>query len=56
MNIARTETDVHPKERNPMVVGQRPEERGIHQAEDRCVPANPQSQRDDRNRREAWLL
>ncbi|MGH7825345.1 MAG: exodeoxyribonuclease III [Candidatus Binatia bacterium] len=27
INIARTERDVHPKERNPMLVGQRPEER-----------------------------
>ncbi|HEX2230480.1 MAG TPA: exodeoxyribonuclease III [Candidatus Binatia bacterium] len=29
MNIARTERDVHPKERNPAVVGQRPDEREI---------------------------
>jgi exodeoxyribonuclease-3 len=27
LNIARTERDVHPKERNPEVIGQRPEER-----------------------------
>ncbi|MPZ77890.1 MAG: exodeoxyribonuclease III [Deltaproteobacteria bacterium] len=27
LNIARTERDVHPKERNPAVIGQRPEER-----------------------------
>ena len=27
INIARTERDVHPKERNPALVGQRPEER-----------------------------
>ena len=27
INIARTERDVHPKERNPMLVGQRPDER-----------------------------
>jgi exodeoxyribonuclease III len=27
INIARSERDVHPKERNPAVVGQRPEER-----------------------------
>jgi exodeoxyribonuclease-3 len=27
INIARTERDVHPKERNPTLVGQRPEER-----------------------------
>jgi exodeoxyribonuclease-3 len=27
MNITRTEMDVHPKERNPALVGQRPEER-----------------------------
>jgi exodeoxyribonuclease-3 len=29
INIARTERDVHPKERNPALVGQRPEEREI---------------------------
>ena len=29
LNIARTERDVHPKERNPIAVGQRPEEREI---------------------------
>ena len=29
INIARTERDVHPKERNPLLVGQRPEEREI---------------------------
>lgn len=29
MNIARTEMDVHPKERKPMAVGQRPEERAL---------------------------
>lgn len=29
LNIARTERDVHPKERNPAVIGQRPEERQI---------------------------
>ena len=29
INIARTERDVHPKERNPALVGQRPEERAI---------------------------
>jgi exodeoxyribonuclease-3 len=29
INVARTERDVHPKERNPMIVGQRPEEREI---------------------------
>ena len=29
INIARTERDVHPKERNPAPVGQRPEEREI---------------------------
>ena len=29
MNIARSERDVHPKERNPALVGQRPEEREI---------------------------
>jgi exodeoxyribonuclease III len=29
LNIARTEMDVHPKERNPNAVGQRPEERAL---------------------------
>jgi exodeoxyribonuclease-3 len=29
INITRTERDVHPKERNPAVVGQRPEERDL---------------------------
>lgn len=29
INIARTERDVHPKERNPALVGQRPEEREL---------------------------
>jgi exodeoxyribonuclease-3 len=29
VNIARTEMDVHPKERKPMAVGQRPEERAL---------------------------
>jgi exodeoxyribonuclease III len=29
MNIARTEMDVHPRERKPMAVGQRPEERAL---------------------------
>ena len=29
MNIARTEIDVHPKERKPNAVGQRPEERAL---------------------------
>lgn len=29
INIARTEMDVHPKERKPNVVGQRPEERAL---------------------------
>ncbi|MGH2362957.1 MAG: exodeoxyribonuclease III, partial [bacterium] len=29
MNITRTEMDVHPKERNPNAVGQRPEERAL---------------------------
>jgi exodeoxyribonuclease-3 len=32
MNIARTEMDVHPKERKPMAVGQRPEERALFEA------------------------
>jgi len=29
MNVARTDQDVHPKERKPFVIGQRPEEREI---------------------------
>jgi exodeoxyribonuclease-3 len=29
MNITRTEMDVHPRERKPMLIGQRPEERGL---------------------------
>ena len=29
MNIARAEMDVHPKERKPMAIGQRPEERAL---------------------------
>jgi exodeoxyribonuclease-3 len=29
LNIARTEMDVHPRERKPMAVGQRPEERAL---------------------------
>ena len=29
MNIARAEIDVHPKERKPMAIGQRPEERAL---------------------------
>ena len=29
MNVARTETDVHPSQRDPRVVGQRPEERAL---------------------------
>jgi exodeoxyribonuclease-3 len=29
LNIARTERDVHPKERNPGIIGQRPEEREL---------------------------
>jgi exodeoxyribonuclease-3 len=32
INIARTELDVHPKERKPNVVGQLPEERALFQA------------------------
>ena len=32
LNIARTELDVHPKERKPGVVGQRPEERELFEA------------------------
>jgi exodeoxyribonuclease-3 len=29
LNVARAEIDVHPKERKPMAVGQRPEERAL---------------------------
>ncbi len=29
MNVARTDLDVHPKERNPKVIGQRPDEREL---------------------------
>jgi exodeoxyribonuclease III len=29
LNVARTEMDVHPRERKPMAVGQRPEERAL---------------------------
>lgn len=29
INITRTEQDVHPKERNPLLIGQRPEERAL---------------------------
>lgn len=32
INIARTEMDVHPKERKPDVVGQRPEERALFES------------------------
>lgn len=32
LNIARTELDVHPKERKPNAVGQRPEERALFQS------------------------
>jgi len=32
INIARSERDVHPKERNPNVVGQRPEERELFES------------------------
>lgn len=32
INIARTEMDVHPKERKPKAVGQRPEERDLFEA------------------------
>jgi exodeoxyribonuclease-3 len=31
MNVTRTEKDVHPRERNPHLVGQRPEERALFQ-------------------------
>jgi exodeoxyribonuclease-3 len=29
LNVARTENDVHPKERKPLAIGQRPEERAL---------------------------
>jgi exodeoxyribonuclease-3 len=32
VNIARTEMDVHPRERKPMAVGQRPEERAMFES------------------------
>lgn len=32
MNVARTDQDVHPKERNPKVIGQRPDERELLEA------------------------
>lgn len=32
MNIARTDMDVHPKERKPNIIGQRPEERDLLEA------------------------
>jgi exodeoxyribonuclease-3 len=32
INIARTELDVHPKERKPSIVGQRPEERALFES------------------------
>lgn len=32
LNIARTDMDVHPKERKPNIIGQRPEERGLLEA------------------------
>jgi exodeoxyribonuclease III len=32
MNVARTDQDVHPKERNPRVIGQRPDERELLEA------------------------
>src|SRR4030095_12327463 len=32
INIARSERDVHPKERNPKLVGQRPEERELFES------------------------
>ena len=32
INIARTDMDVHPRERKPMAVGQRPEERALFEA------------------------
>lgn len=32
MNIARTDMDVHPKERKPNIIGQRPEERALLEA------------------------
>lgn len=50
MNIARTDMDVHPKERRPNAIGQRPDERALFEAllDDRlidvgraCDPENP---------------
>jgi len=32
MNITRTDMDVHPRERKPGIIGQRPEERGLFEA------------------------
>jgi len=32
LNVARTDLDVHPRERKPMAVGQRPEERALFEA------------------------
>ena len=32
MNVTRTDQDVHPKERKPFVIGQRPEEREVFEA------------------------
>ncbi|HEX2550784.1 MAG TPA: exodeoxyribonuclease III, partial [Nocardioidaceae bacterium] len=32
INVARTDMDVHPRERKPMAVGQRPEERALFEA------------------------
>ena len=32
MNVARTDRDVHPKERKPNIIGQRPEERALLEA------------------------
>ena len=32
MNVTRTDMDVHPKERKPFVIGQRPEEREVFEA------------------------
>ncbi|HEX7090840.1 MAG TPA: exodeoxyribonuclease III [Longimicrobiales bacterium] len=51
MNIARTEMDVHPKERKPDAIGQRPEERALFEAllADRLVDTTRALHPDDAN-------
>jgi len=41
MNIARAEMDVHPKERKPNAVGQRPEERALLESVARHTARGP---------------